>query len=159
MTSSFAAVGYGREPQSAPYTEKDWTDPHGEGLTPYAKSKTLAEKAAWEFIGREGWRLELSVVNPVAVFGPVLGADYATSIMLVQRMMDGALPGCPRLCFGVVDVRDVAQGHLLAWERGRSGERQHTEPKCKFHTFLSFERRGTWRAPAQKILSLLTALQ
>jgi dihydroflavonol-4-reductase len=58
--------------------------------------------------------LELTVINPVGVFGPVLGADYSSSIQLVQRLMDGALPGCPRLSFGVVDVRDVVDLHVRA---------------------------------------------
>ncbi len=114
LTSSFAAVGYGHEPQKAPFDETSWTDPNGEDVRPYVKSKTLAERAAWDFIAREGERLELSVVNPVGVFGPVLGADYATSILLVQRMMDGAMPGCPKLYFGVVDVRDVVDLHIRA---------------------------------------------
>jgi nucleoside-diphosphate-sugar epimerase len=114
LTSSFAAIGYGQAPQAAPYNETNWTNPNGEGATPYVKSKTLAERAAWDFIAREGRGLELSVVNPVGVFGPVLGPDYATSILLVQRMMDGALPGCPRICFGAVDVRDVVDLHIRA---------------------------------------------
>ena len=75
--------------------EIDWTDPHGADVLPYAKSKTLAEHAAWDFIGREGRRLKLSVINPAGVFGPVLGPDYATSILIVHRMMDGAMPGVP----------------------------------------------------------------
>lgn len=114
LTSSFAAVGYGHAPQPAPFDETSWTDLDGEGVLPYIKSKTLAERAAWDFIAREGGALELSVVNPVGVFGPVLGPDYSTSILLVQRLMDGAMPGCPRMCFGVVDVRDVADLHLRA---------------------------------------------
>jgi nucleoside-diphosphate-sugar epimerase len=114
LTSSFAAIGYGHKPQTTPFNEIDWTDLNGEGLTAYVKSKTIAERAAWDFIAREARGLELSVVNPVGVFGPVLGADYATSILLVQRMMDGALPGCPRLYFGAVDVRDVADLHIRA---------------------------------------------
>ena len=93
LTSSFAAVGYGHAQQEAMFTEKDWTNPNGADVMPYTKSKTLAERAAWDFIASEGRGLELSVVNPVGVFGPVLGPDYATSILLVQRMMDGALPG------------------------------------------------------------------
>jgi nucleoside-diphosphate-sugar epimerase len=114
LTSSFAAIGYGHKPQAAPFDETGWTNIDGEDVLPYVKSKTLAERAAWDFIAREGGALELSVVNPVAVFGPVLGPDYSTSILLVQRLMDGALPGCPRLWFGAVDVRDVADLHLRA---------------------------------------------
>ncbi len=114
LTSSFAAIGYGQPPQTAPFNETNWTDPNGDDVLPYVKSKALAERAAWDFIAREGGSLELSVVNPVGVFGPVLGPDYSTSILLVQRMMDGAMPGLPRICFGAVDVRDVAGLHLLA---------------------------------------------
>jgi nucleoside-diphosphate-sugar epimerase len=84
----------------------------------------VAERAAWDFIAKEGGGLELSVVNPVGVFGPVLGADYATSILIVQRMMDGAVPGCPRIYFGVVDVRDVADLHIRAMKHpAAKGER------------------------------------
>ena len=99
LTSSFAAVGYGHAPQTAPFNETNWTDPAGSDVSAYVKSKTLAERAAWDFIAREGGALELSVINPVGVFGPVLGPDYSTSILIVQRMMDGAMPGCPQLCF------------------------------------------------------------
>src|ERR1700692_4948361 len=114
LTSSFAAIGYGQEPRDTPFDETNWTDPNGDDVLPYVKSKTLAERAAWDFIANEGGGLELSVVNPVAVFGPVLGPDYSTSILLMQRMMDGALPGCPQLYFGIVDVRDVADLHIRA---------------------------------------------
>ncbi len=116
LTSSFAAIGYGHPPRTAPFDEKDWTVP-GPGVSAYAKSKTLAERAAWNFVAGEGARLELSVVNPVAVFGPVLGPDYSTSIQLVKRMLDGGMPGNPQLYVGVVDVRDVAELHLLAMTR------------------------------------------
>jgi nucleoside-diphosphate-sugar epimerase len=114
LTSSFAAIGYGHPPQAAPFDETSWTDLDGEGVHAYVKSKTLAERAAWDFIAREGGALELSVVNPVGVFGPALGPDYSTSILIVQRLMDGAMPGTPQIQFGVVDVRDVADLHLRA---------------------------------------------
>lgn len=114
MTSSFAAIGYGQKPQTTPFTEMNWTNPRAKDVQPYAKSKTLAEHEAWNFMGRERGGLELAVVNPVGVFGPVLGSDYSTSILVVQKMMDGALPGCPKVYFGVVDVRDVADLHLRA---------------------------------------------
>ena len=114
MTSSFAAIGYGIPPRDSAFTEEDWTNPDGGGVSAYAKSKTLAERAAWDFIEREGAGLELSVVNPVGVFGPVLGQDFSTSIQLVKRLLDGAMPGIPRVAFGIVDVRDVADLHVRA---------------------------------------------
>ncbi len=124
LTSSFSAIGYGRAPLNRPFTEEDWTDPTAKGLTAYTKSKALAERAAWDFMAREGGELELATVNPVAVFGPVLGSDYSTSIQVVQRLLDGSMPGCPRLMFGVVDVRDVADLHLRAMtDKAAKGER------------------------------------
>jgi nucleoside-diphosphate-sugar epimerase len=127
LTSSFAAIGYGHPQQSKPFDETSWTDLAGGDATAYVKSKTIAERAAWDFVAREGGGLELAVVNPVAVFGPVLGPDYSTSIMLVQRLLDGAVPGCPRLHFGIVDVRDVADLHLRAM----------THPAAKGERFLA----------------------
>jgi nucleoside-diphosphate-sugar epimerase len=114
LTSSFAAVGYGHAPRDRPFSETDWTDANGGNLSAYVKSKTMAERAAWDFIAREGAALELAVVNPVVVFGPVLGPDFSTSIQLLRLLMDGGMPRCPRLWFGIVDVRDVADLHLRA---------------------------------------------
>jgi nucleoside-diphosphate-sugar epimerase len=123
-TSSFAAIGYGPKPAGRPFSEDDWTDPDGESVSAYGKSKTLAERAAWDFIAREGGALELSVVNPVAVLGPVLGPDLSSSMQLVQRLMDRGMPGLPRLSFGIVDVRDVADLHLRAMRNAAArGER------------------------------------
>lgn len=124
LTSSFAAVGYGHPQQQAPFDETTWTDLDGGDVSAYVKSKTLAERAAWDFVAREGGGLELATVNPVGVFGPVLGADYATSILLVQRLLAGAMPGCPQLRFGIVDVRDVVDLHLRAMvDPAAKGER------------------------------------
>ena len=124
LTSSFAAIGYGNPSPGRPFTEEDWTNPDGEGVSAYAKSKTLAERAAWDFIERDGAGLELAVVNPVGVFGPVLGQDFSTSIQLVKRLLDGAMPGIPRVGFGIVDVRDVADLHVRAMkDPGAAGER------------------------------------
>ena len=114
LTSSFAAIGYGSNSRTATFTEEDWTNLDDPSVQPYPKSKTVAERAAWDFIAREGGTLELATVNPVGIFGPVLGPDYATSILLVKRLLDGSLPGCPDLWFGAVDVRDVADLHLKA---------------------------------------------
>lgn len=127
MTSSFAAIGYGFEDTSRQFTEDSWTDTDGEHVSAYVKSKTIAERAAWDFVGREGGELELAVVNPVVVLGPVLGPDLSASILLVQRLMDRAMPALPRLAFGLVDVRDVADLHLRAM----------TDPAAKGERFLA----------------------
>ena len=71
LTSSFAAVGY--SPKAVrDYTEEDWTDPDTPGLTPYPRSKAIAERAAWDFIETEGGDTELVVVNPTFIAGPSL---------------------------------------------------------------------------------------
>lgn len=113
LTSSFAAVGYGTRVTGRSFTEEDWTDPDG-GVSAYVKSKTLAERAAWDFIDREGGTLELAVINPVGIFGPALGSDLSTSMQLVRRLVAGAMPGLPRVSYGLIDVRDVAELHLRA---------------------------------------------
>ncbi|EHK17314.1 uncharacterized protein TRIVIDRAFT_42497 [Trichoderma virens Gv29-8] len=112
FTSSFATIGYGDKDRQGPYTENDWSVL--DGLPAYHKSKTLAEKAAWDFIEAEGGGLELSVVNPVGIFGPVLSNDMSSSIDLVVKLMDGSIPKCPRTYFNIVDVRDLADLHIRA---------------------------------------------
>ena len=126
LTSSFAAVGYGHAEQAAPFDETSWTNLEGEGLTAYVKSKTIAERAAWDFVAGDGGP-ELAVVNPVGVFGPVLGPDTSTSVVIVQRILNGSMPGLPHLNFGVVDVRDVAGLHLRAM----------TDPRARGERFLA----------------------
>ena len=112
MTSTCGAIYYGHPPQKAPFDETSWTIVNSD-LTAYVKSKVIAERAAWDFIASEGRGLELSVVNPAGIFGPVLAPDYSSSIELIKRLMNG-MPGAPRIYFGIVDVRDVADLHLRA---------------------------------------------
>jgi dihydroflavonol-4-reductase len=112
FTSSCGAIYYGHPPQTAPFDETSWTNTDGD-MSAYVRSKAIAERAAWDFVSAEGGALELSVINPGGIFGPVLGPDFSSSIDLVTRLMKG-MPGCPRLYFGVVDVRDVADLHVRA---------------------------------------------
>ncbi len=122
LTSSVVAVCYGHS-ESRTYDESDWTDIASPDVTPYPKSKTIAERAAWDFVAKEGG-LELATVCPSLVVGPALGPDASTSIELVRRLLDGALPALPKIFFGVVDVRDVADLHLRAMtDPGAKGER------------------------------------
>ncbi|KYH02081.1 aldehyde reductase [Bradyrhizobium sp. DOA1] len=110
LTSSIAATNHGGG--RPPFTENDWTDPASVRATPYYKSKTLAEQAAWSFARCHG--LDLCVINPAMIFGPLLGPQYGTSVGLIQQMMSGKLKRVPRFGFAIVDVRDVADAHIRA---------------------------------------------
>ena len=117
QTSSMAAVQYGHpRDREAPYTEADWTQVEDPGVTPYAKSKTLAERAARDFVEDHAGALHYASVNPGFVLGPVLDADVRASGEIIQLMLDGKYPGTPRVAFACVDVRDVARMHRLALE-------------------------------------------
>lgn len=120
LTSSFGAIGYGHIPTELPFTEESWTDIQSKGLSAYVKSKTLAERAAWNFVNSEGGTLELSVINPVGIFGPQLGPTVTSSLQIIQRLLNGSLKATPRMNFGIVDVRDVADAHLRAMEIPRA---------------------------------------
>ena len=124
LTSSFAAIGYGQPDLPRPFDERDWTNVEAPRVVAYVKSKAIAERAAWDYVRGEGAGLELSVVNPVAVFGPALNDDLSTSVRLIKTMLEGKLPVLPRIYFGAVDVRDVAELHVRAMTHPQAtGER------------------------------------
>ena len=116
LTSSVAAVAYGHGEEKT-YDESDWSNTgEDSGITPYAKSKTLAEKAAWNFVEEldPDKKFDFTVINPVGVFGPMLTRDIGTSNSLVSRLINGELPACPATHMGYVDVRDVAKAHVFS---------------------------------------------
>lgn len=124
ITSSMAAIAYGHPAGRPPFTEADWSNVDSLDAYAYIKSKTLAERAARDWMAAHGAGMEYVSINPAAVLGPVLGADFSTSLEVVKKLLDGALPGLPNLGFGVVDVRDVADLHVLAMTTaGLDGER------------------------------------
>jgi len=127
LTSSFAAIGYGHKSDDKPFSEENWTNLDNPHLSAYVKSKTIAERAAWDFIEREGGALELSVINPVGIFGPALGTDFSGSIQIIENMMKGALSQLPNIYFSLIDVRDVAYLHLRAM----------TDPAARGQRFLA----------------------
>lgn len=140
LTSAFGAICAGHPAMGRPFNENDWSNLSGR-VWPYQKSKTLAERAAWDFIAREGRGLELSAINPVAVLGPALGSDYSHSIRLIKNLMDGQR-GSPKINCGVVDVRDVADLHLLAM----------THPAAAGERFLATAGDSLWIADIARIL-------
>ncbi|MDR7335797.1 NAD-dependent epimerase/dehydratase family protein [Roseateles asaccharophilus] len=124
MTSSVAAIAYGHGPGEHRFTERDWTRLETPGIPAYVQSKTIAERAARDWVAREGGGLEFCTVNPSVVLGPVASADYSASVVIVQSLLQGRVPALPRIGFGIVDVRDVAELHWRALTApGMAGER------------------------------------
>ena len=113
LTSSFAAVGYSPKPVRD-CTEDDWTDPDTPGLPPYPRSKTIAERAAWDYIEQHPGGTELVVLNPTFIIGPTLATSLRSSLVAIKAIAEGTMPALPRQRFGVADVRDVADAHLKA---------------------------------------------
>ena len=116
MTSNFGAVGFSQTDNNRETTEADWTDPNLKGLSVYEKSKTLAEMAAWDFIKKEGGKLEFATINPVAIFGPSLNEHISGSLDIVKHLLDGTMNPVPPIPLNLVDVRDVADLHIRAME-------------------------------------------
>jgi dihydroflavonol-4-reductase len=124
MTSSVAAISYGYGRGVHHFTEADWTDLSKPGLTAYVQSKTVAERAARDWVAAEGGGIEYCSICPSVVLGPVWSADYSASVMIVRRLLDGSLSATPDIGFGVVDVRDVADLHVRALKApNMAGER------------------------------------
>ncbi len=121
MTSSVAAVRGGGPPvDGSTYTDRDWTNGDDGSLTPYTRSKAIAEQEAWKLAEDAGARERLAVVNPGAIIGPALSDDVSFSLQLIERLLNG-MPAVPKLGFSFVDVRDVADLHIRAMEQDAAG--------------------------------------
>lgn len=114
MTSSVAAISYGRGRGVHHFTEADWTDLSKPGISPYIQSKTVAERAARDWMAAEGGAMEFCAICPSVVLGPVWSGDYSASVSVVKMLLNGRMGACPDIGFGVVDVRDVADLHVRA---------------------------------------------
>jgi nucleoside-diphosphate-sugar epimerase len=127
MTSNFGAVGFSNKNPNKATTEEDWTDVNEKGLSAYEKSKLLAERAAWDFIKKEGGDLEFVTINPVAIWGPSLSAHISGSFGLLEHLIDGSMKAIPNIPLNIVDVRDVADLHIRAM----------TNPKANAQRFIA----------------------
>jgi nucleoside-diphosphate-sugar epimerase len=124
LTSSFAAIARGHGEVDREFTEDDWTNLDGEGVTAYVKSKVVAERAAWDFIKNQGGQTELSVINPTATFGPTLSDDISASLAVIVTLLIDPRASMPNISFPVADVRDVADMHVRAMtHHAAAGER------------------------------------
>lgn len=112
MTSSVAAIAYGHGRDRQHFSEADWTNVDSPDAYAYVKSKTIAERAARDWMAANGAGMEFVTVNPSLVLGPLLTGDFSTSLEAIKKMLEGSLPGIPNFGFSVVDVRDVADLHV-----------------------------------------------
>lgn len=127
QTSSTAAVTYGHpDPDNMIFTEENWTDPNHVDTVPYVQSKVIAERAAWDALPTLPRKLDWVAINPALVIGPVLDKDASASIALISKLLEGSVPGLPRLGWPLVDVRDLADLHIRAM----------TDPKAPGERFL-----------------------
>jgi nucleoside-diphosphate-sugar epimerase len=140
ITSSVAAVRLARGTEKRVLDEEDWTDPDSPDLTPYVRSKTIAERAAWDLARERGAEDRVAVVNPGAIIGPLLHDDLSYSLQSIERLLKGS-PGVPRLGFNFVDVRDVADLEIRAM----------TSPEAGGKRFIAVTQ-WLWMADAGKVL-------
>ena len=141
LTSAVGAVAMGHAASHRrPFDETDWTELDNPIVAPYQRSKTMSERASWDFIAKEGGGLELASINPVAVLGPALGPDSSHSIAIIKNIMTGQ--PCPRINSCYVDVRDVADLHLRAM----------VDPKAKGERFIASAGHSLWMIDVGKVL-------
>ncbi len=163
LTSSFAAIGYGHDKDI--YDETDWSIPestHGT-IGAYAKSKTFAEKASWDYVAQlsDEDKFEFTVINPVAVTGPMLSSDIGTSNSMFIQLCNGSMPACPRIHIGFVDVRDVAKAHLFAMKSAATnGERIIVSEKEMFFAEIGqvLKNAGFKQAPTREMPDFLVKI-
>jgi nucleoside-diphosphate-sugar epimerase len=122
LTSSLAAVLYGRD-RNHTFTENDWSNVDDKRIGAYEKSKTITERAAWDFMTSLGTESSMSLasINPGLVLGPLLSSDWGTSGELVKKIIDRDFPAIPNVNYACVDVRDVASAHIAAMTRPEAG--------------------------------------
>jgi len=163
MTSSVVAIEANGKVGRETLTEADWSDVSHPRATPYYKSKTLAEKAAWDFVA-EHPEMQLTTINPALVLGTPLDAAFGTSLQLIERILSGKDPMQPDIGFGIVDVADVSAMHVRALERPESAGKRYiasaqtaTLPEVARHLAKRFpDRKIAIRVAPAVVLRLLS---
>jgi dihydroflavonol-4-reductase len=153
QTSSTAAITYGVDnPNNTLFTEVNWTDPNHRDNVPYTRSKLIAERAAWDEMKKLGGPMQWVAINPALVLGPVLDRDTSPSVAVVSKLMNGELPGLPKLGFPIVDVRDLAELHLIAMTHpAAAGQRFLGSGKFMWMTDVADVLRSRLGADAKKV--------
>lgn len=153
LTSSSAAIAGGPlRPGKTEFDEADWTDPHAPGTSAYTQSKTLAERAAWDFVRDQAPQMQLTTINPVFVVGPPLDMHFGTSVSVIERLLNARDPMLPNFGFAMVDVRDVALAHVLALTTpGTAGKRYIASDRFMWFTEIAQILKASF--PTRKIIT------
>lgn len=151
LTSSTAAISGSDLPAGDnSFDETNWTDPDAPAVTPYTKSKTLAERAAWDFVANEAPDMKLTTINPGFVLGAPLDANFGTSIAVIERLLKRKDPMLPNMGFSTVDVRDVAEMHVTVIDKPETfGQRIMTVDS--FMTFADIAKAIKAAFPQRKV--------
>jgi dihydroflavonol-4-reductase len=162
LTSSVAAIAYGHGKDKTSIDETDWSKTDGD-ISAYTKSKTLAEKAAWDFMDKLSHdnKFELTVINPAAVTGPMLTSDIGSSNDMIIKMTDGSMPACPKIQMGFVDVRDVAKAHIFSMTSEKTnGERLIASQKDMYFVEVGrlLNASGYKKSPKREMPNLLVRI-
>lgn len=154
LTSSVAAIqGVELGQGSADYDESNWTDVSSAlGRDPYTKSKTLAEKAAWDYMASEAPEIALTTINPSMVLGAPLDRNYGTSVSVLERILDAKDPAMPDLAFSIVDVQDVAMMHVKSIDM-KAAEGQRYIAASNAITFIEIAKILKKTFPNKKIVT------
>ncbi|MEX3016951.1 NAD-dependent epimerase/dehydratase family protein [Gymnodinialimonas hymeniacidonis] len=162
LTSSVVAIEANDKPN--PKTPADWTDVTHPKANAYYKSKTLAERAAWDFV-EETPVMKLTTINPALVLGAPLDGNYGTSLSLIERVMGGKDPALPDLGFGAVDVADISAMHIAAMDRPEAIGNRYigsagsiTMPEIAKHLKAKYPDRKIATATAPKFLLRVMSL-
>ncbi len=159
LTSSCAAITETHDGKTR-FSEDDWTDAAHKKTPAYYKSKTLAEQKAWALIDAQGGKTKtsLAVINPAGVIGPTLSDDIGTANEFVLQIINGQVPGCPKLHLGFVDVRDVAAAHILAMQNPKANGQRFiiSEREFWFKEFSNvLKQAGYKKAPTREMPNLV----
>jgi dihydroflavonol-4-reductase len=158
ITSSVASIAFGHNKKNITVSHEDWTNTNSpQGVDAYMKSKTFAEKAAWDFVNKEeNSSMKLTTIHPSGIFGAPIGNNISgTSMNFIEQFITGKIPACPNLKFGNIHVKDVAKIHIESLSNSKSENKRiicsHSEPIEMFEVAKFLRNIGFDKAPSKKL--------
>jgi dihydroflavonol-4-reductase len=158
ITSSVASIAFGHNKKNITVSHKDWTNTNSpKGVDAYMKSKTFAEKAAWEFVNKkENSSMKLTTIHPSGIFGAPIGNNISgTSMNFIEQFITGKIPACPNITFGFTNVKEVAKLHIESLSNSNSENKRiicsHSEPIEMLEVAKFLRESGFNKSPSKKL--------